>query len=142
MVIRTRLHFPKTDMVQGALVPVTGRKKILIVEDDPDIRVMMGYILKEDYDLVLCEDGRCGIAKAQEEKPDLILLDIYMPGISGFEVCKTVRSNPEISSTPIIILTAGALKEEVTEGYALGADDYIFKPFDPEDLVERIEKLL
>ena len=118
------------------------KKKILIVEDDPDIRIMMEYILKDEYDLVLSEDGRSGIDKALEEKPDVILLDIYMPGISGFEVCKAVRDNPEISSTPIIILTAGALKEEITNGYALGANDYIFKPFDPEELIERIEKLL
>ena len=118
------------------------KKKILIVEDDLDIRIMMEYILREDYDLVLCEDGRSGIDKAVEERPDLILLDIYMPGISGLEVCKAVRDNSEISSTPVILLTAGALKEEVSEGYAIGADDYIFKPFEPEELVERIEKLL
>lgn len=117
-------------------------KKILIIEDDPDIRIMMEFILRDDYDLVLCKDGRCGIDKAVEERPDLILLDIYMPGISGLEVCKAVRDNPEISSTPIIILTAGALKEEVTEGYAIGADDYVFKPFEPEELIKRIEKLL
>ena len=123
-------------------MPTVRKKKILVVEDDPDIRIMMVYILKDDYDLVLCADGRSGIDKAMEERPDLILLDIYMAGISGLEVCKAVRDNPEISSTPIIILTAGALKEEVSEGYALGADDYIFKPFDPEDLIERIEKLL
>ncbi len=118
------------------------KKKILIVEDDLDIRIMMEYILREDYDLVLCEDGRSGIDKAVEERPDLILLDIYMPGISGLEVCKAVRDNSEISSTPVILLTAGALKEEVSEGYAIGADDYIFKPFEPEELIERIEKLL
>lgn len=118
------------------------KKKILIVEDDLDIRIMMEYILREDYDLVLCEDGRSGIDKAVEERPDLILLDIYMPGISGFEVCKAVRDNSETSSTPIILLTAGALKEEVSEGYAIGADDYIFKPFEPGELIERIEKLL
>ena len=118
------------------------KKKILIVEDDLDIRIMMEYILREDYDLVLCEDGRSGIDKAVEERPDLILLDIYMPGISGFEVCKAVRDNSEISSTPVILLTAGALKEEVSEGYAIGADDYIFKPFEPGELIERIEKLL
>jgi DNA-binding response OmpR family regulator len=117
-------------------------KKILIVEDDPDIRIMMKFILRDDYELVLCEDGRCGIDKALEEKPDLILLDIYMPGISGLEVCKSVRDNPEISTIPIIILTAGALKEEASEAYAIGADDYIFKPFEPEDLIERIENLL
>ena len=118
------------------------KKKILIVEDDLDIRIMMEYILREDYDLVLCEDGRSGIDKAVEERPDLILLDIYMPGISGLEVCKAVRDNSEISSTPVIFLTAVALKEEVSEGYAIGADDYIFKPFEPEELIERIEKLL
>lgn len=118
------------------------KKKILIIEDDLDIRIMMEYILREDYDLVLCEDGRSGIDKAVEERPDLILLDIYMPGISGLEVCKAVRDNSEISSTPVILLTAGALKEEVSEGYAIGADDYIFKPFEPGELIERIEKLL
>jgi DNA-binding response OmpR family regulator len=106
-------------------LPVVNRKKILIVEDDADIRIMMEFILRDDYELIFSEDGRCGISKSLEERPDLILLDIYMPGISG-----------------IIILTAGALKEEVAEGYALGANDYIFKPFEPEDLIERIEKLL
>jgi len=123
-------------------VAAIRKKKILIVEDDLDIRIMMEYILREDYDLVLCGDGRSGIDKAVEERPDLILLDIYMPGISGLEVCKAVRDNSEISSTPIILLTAGALKEEVSEGYAIGADDYIFKPFEPGELIERIEKLL
>ena len=118
------------------------KKKILIVEDDFDIRIMMQYILRDDYDLVLCEDGRSGIERALTQKPDLILLDIYMAGMSGFEVCKAIRDNPEISSIPIIIVTAGALKEEVTEGYSLGANDYVFKPFDPEDLIERMEKLL
>lgn len=117
-------------------------KTILVIEDDPDILEMMEYLLGDDYNLVLCENGRSGIDKAVEMRPDLILLDIYMAGISGLEVCKAVRDNPETSSIPIIILTAGALKEEVSEGYARGADDYVFKPFDPEDLIERIEKLL
>lgn len=120
----------------------SGKKKILVVEDDPDIRIMVSFILRDHYEVVLCEDGRCGIEKALQEKPDLILLDIYMPGISGLEVCKVVRDSPEIASTPIIILTAGALREEVSEGYALGANDYIFKPFEPEELIERIEKLI
>lgn len=123
-------------------MPEKGKHRILIVEDDPDIRTMMHYILKDDYELVLCENGRLGIEKALAIKPDLILLDIYMAGISGLEVCQAVRENKETSSTPIIMLTAGALKEEVSEGYARGADDYIFKPFEPEDLIARIERLL
>lgn len=120
----------------------TGKKKILVVEDDPDIRTMMHYILKDDYEPILCENGRVGIEKALEIKPDLILLDIYMAGVSGHEVCQTVRDNPETSHIPVIMITAGALKEDVSEGYARGADDYVFKPFEPDDLIERIEKLL
>lgn len=123
-------------------MPGTGKKKILVIEDDPDIRVLMEYILKDDYEVVSCSDGRSGIDEALKTKPDLILLDLYMAGMSGFEVCKTIRGNSEISSIPIIIITAGAQREDVSEGYAIGADDYIFKPFDPEELIERMEKLL
>jgi two-component system phosphate regulon response regulator PhoB len=112
------------------------------VEDDPDIRIMMEYILRDDYDVVMCEDGLTGIRTALSEKPDLILLDIYMPGTSGLEVCKAVRADPGIADIPVILLTAGALKGEVSEGRALGADDCVFKPFDPEQLIERIEKLI
>ena len=117
-------------------------KKILVIEDDPDIRVMMDFILRDAYSLVLCEDGRSGISRALSEKPDLILLDIYMPGLSGLEVCKAIRENPDTSHIPIIILTAGAQKDEVSEGYSLGANDYVCKPFDPDELLERIEKLI
>ena len=117
-------------------------KKILVVEDDPDIRVMMEYILKDDYDVVLCEDGLSGLNSVRSERPDLILLDIYMPGISGLEVLRTVRAEPETANIPIILVTAGALKDEVSEGCVLGSNDCIFKPFDPEELMKRIEKLI
>ncbi len=117
-------------------------RKILIIEDDNDIRVMLSFILGEDYDVVLCQDGRSGIASALQERPDLILLDIYMAGMSGLEVCRVVRETTGISSIPIILLTAGAMKDEVAQALANGADDILFKPFDPVELVERIEKLL
>jgi DNA-binding response OmpR family regulator len=77
-----------------------------------------------------------------QERPDLILLDIYMAGLSGFEVCRVLKGKPETASIPIIMLTAGARRQEVSEGYASGADDYIIKPFEPEELMERMEKLL
>ncbi len=103
---------------------------------------MLSFILGEDYDVVLCQDGRSGIASALQERPDLILLDIYMAGMSGLEVCRVVRETTGISSIPIILLTAGAMKDEVAQALANGADDILFKPFDPVELVERIEKLL
>jgi len=129
-------------LAKETLLATIRKKKVLVVEDDTDIRTIMLHLLGDKYDLVLSEDGRSGMEKALSERPDLILLDNYMAGMSGFEVCKAIRNTPEIASVPIIIVTAGALKEEVAEGYSLGADDYVLKPFDPEDLIERMEKHL
>jgi DNA-binding response OmpR family regulator len=121
---------------------IEKNRKILVIEDDNDIRVMLSFILGEDYDVVLCQDGRSGISSALVEKPDLILLDIYMAGMSGLEVCRIVRGTTDISSIPIILLTAGAMKDEVAEALANGADDIVFKPFDTVELMQKIEKLL
>jgi DNA-binding response OmpR family regulator len=118
------------------------RKKIIIIEDDPDVRNLTEFILRDEYEVILSEDGRHGIEKVIQEGPDLVLLDIYMDGLSGFEVCRMLKDKPETSSIPVIMLTAGARKQEVSKGYASGADDYIIKPFEPEELINRIEKLL
>ena len=129
---------------RGKVAPLSDqpRKKILIIEDDPDVRNLTEFILRDDYEVTSSEDGRHGIEKAMQERPDLILLDIYMAGLSGFEVCRMLKEKPETASIPVIMLTAGAQRQEVSEGYASGADDYIIKPFEPEELVERIESLL
>lgn len=118
------------------------RKKILLIEDDPDVSRLTEFILRDEYDVVSSEDGREGLEKVKEEKPDLILLDIYMAGLSGFEVCRMLKEGSDTAPIPIIMLTAGAQKQEVSKGYASGADDYIIKPFEPEELIKRIEKLL
>ena len=127
-------------------MPTTGskefRKKILIIEDDPDVLTLTEFILQDDYDVISSKDGRNGIKMVREEKPDLILLDIYMAGLNGFEVCQALKGENDTAPIPIIMLTAGAEKREVSEGYASGADDYIIKPFEPEELIRRIEKLL
>jgi DNA-binding response OmpR family regulator len=125
-----------------AILSDKPRKKIIIIEDDPDVSRLTEFILRDDYDVISCEDGREGIEKVKEEKPDLILLDIYMAGLSGFEVCRALKEEPDTALIPIIILTAGAQKHEVSKGYASGADDYIIKPFEPEELIKRMEKLL
>jgi len=116
--------------------------KILIIEDDKDVRILIEIILRGEFELTACEDGPSGIEAAHQDKPDLILLDNYMAGMSGFEVCRTLKDNQETSHIPIIILSAGSLKQDIAQGYATGADDYIVKPFEPEELVKRIKKLL
>ncbi|UCG37925.1 MAG: response regulator [bacterium] len=118
------------------------RKRILIIEDDPDVRALTEDILRDRYEILLCEDGKRGIEVALRELPDLVLLDVYMGGITGFEVCRILKGTSETSSIPVIIFTVGAHKHEISRGYASGADDYITKPFEPEDLVDRIERLI
>jgi DNA-binding response OmpR family regulator len=120
----------------------TARRKILLIEDDPDVSKLTEFILRDEYDVISSEDGRGGIEMAMTDKPDLILLDIYMAGLSGFEVCRVLKEEDGTASIPVIMFTAGAQKYEVSEGYAAGADDYITKPFEPEELIERIEDQL
>ena len=122
--------------------PKELRKKVLIIEDDPDVRKLTEFILQGAFEVISTEDGRSGIEMARGEKPDLILLDIYMAGLTGFEVCQALKGEKDTAHIPVIMLTAGAEKREVSEGYASGADDYIIKPFEPEELIKRIEKLL
>jgi DNA-binding response OmpR family regulator len=115
---------------------------ILVVEDDPDVSRLTEFILRDNFEIITAHDGRSGLEKVRELKPDLVLLDIYMAGLSGFEVCRRLKGDPATAGIPVIIFTAGAQKHEVSEGFSAGADDYIFKPFESDDLIERIEKQL
>lgn len=118
------------------------RKLVLLIEDDPDLRRLTNIVLAERFDVILSSDGKSGIEKAREALPDLILLDIYMNGLSGFKVCRILKNDQRTSFIPIILFSAGAQKHEVSEGYASGADDYIIKPFETADLIDRIDQLL
>ncbi|MBU9710654.1 response regulator transcription factor [Evansella tamaricis] len=112
-------------------------KKILIAEDDEAIRDLLDiYIDKEKYEIVFASNGEEALQKFQMEKPDLILLDVNMPKISGIEVCKKIR---EHHTTPIIFVTGRRDSEDVVEGLMAGADDYVIKPFDNKVLAARIE---
>lgn len=122
--------------------PETEKKLILVIEDDPDLRRLTQIVLSERFEVIVSSDGRSGIEKARDSLPDLILLDIYMNGLSGFKVCRTLKDDQKTSSIPIIMFTVGAQKKEISEGYASGADDYIIKPFETDDLIDRIERLL
>ncbi len=119
----------------------TGKPKILLCEDDPNLgMVLKNYLELNDYDLVLERDGRLGLAAFQREKFDLCLLDVMMPHVDGFTLAEEIRDiNPDV---PLFFLSAKTMKEDIIQGYKLGADDYITKPFDSEVLLLKIRAIL
>lgn len=118
-------------------------KKILVIDDYPDnVFLIQDRLEQEGFEVIKAYDGLMGIQKAIEEKPDLILLDIMMPGISGYEVCKTLTTREETKQIPIILLTALTEAENLKEGLQAGAFDYIKKPFNKTELIARINSAL
>ncbi|MGB8647468.1 MAG: response regulator [Anaerolineae bacterium] len=116
------------------------RPRILIVDDDPLIRrVIIQSLDRATYDLSEAESGMVGVEMALQQRPDLIILDIIMPGLDGFEVIHRLRRHPLTQGTPIIMLTGLAEMNEKVRGMQLGADDYITKPFDPRELRARVQ---
>ncbi|MGK9475376.1 response regulator transcription factor [Melioribacter sp. OK-6-Me] len=118
-------------------------KKILVIDDYPDnVFLLQDRLEQEGFEVIKAYDGKMGIKKAIEEKPDLILLDIMMPGMSGYDVCKTLTNTEETKQIPIILLTALTEAENLKEGLQAGAFDYIKKPFNRTELVARIKSAL
>ena len=117
-------------------------KKILVVDDEPIIlKVVTFRLQKMGYDIVTAIDGLEAVEVTKKEKPDLIILDVVLPGMNGLEVCKTIKKDDKLKNTPIILLTASLenLEEKAKE---CNADDYSLKPFDPEVLMEKIKKFI
>ena len=115
-------------------------KKILIVEDEKDMVTGLKFNLEaRDYTVIVAYDGETGYQKALSEKPDLVILDIMLPKLNGYEVCKGLKK--EIPDLPIIMLTAKSQESEIVTGLELGADDYITKPFSVLELIARIKAL-
>lgn len=114
--------------------------QILVVEDDAHVREAIGLVLsRAGFDVTAVGDGRAALAAAPTLQPDLVVLDIMLPGVGGLEVCRELRSS---SSASIIMLTALAAPADVVAGLELGADDYVTKPFDPEELAARVRAVL
>jgi len=117
--------------------------RVLVVEDEEDIVEMISYNLqKEGYRTLAAFNGEEAINKANKERPDLIILDLMLPGIDGLEVCKLLRQQKRTAQTPIIMLTAKSQDADKVIGLELGADDYITKPFSPRELTARIKAVL
>jgi DNA-binding response OmpR family regulator len=118
-------------------------KKILVIEDDAIASRLIEYTLgKEGYEVLLAKNGLEGISKAQSEEPDLIILDIMLPGIDGFEVCHRLRSEPQTAHLPILMLSGKAQEIDKATGLKVGADDYVTKPASPRELANRVKALL
>lgn len=119
------------------------RKKILIIDDEFPIRYLIEHQLRQQgFEVNLAKDGPGGIRTAHEYRPDLILLDAMMPGMDGFQVCSQIRNEPNIADTPIIFLTALETKEYKSRAFETGADDYLTKPFQVDELVAHITAVL
>ncbi|MGE5177074.1 MAG: response regulator transcription factor [Hyphomicrobiales bacterium] len=120
-----------------------SKGKILVVDDEIYIVHILDFSLgMEGYEVVTALDGEQALEKLKTEKPDLIVLDIMMPKVDGYEVCKAVKGNPETAQIPVILLSAKGRTVDQKVGFDVGADDYITKPFSPRKLVERINQLL
>ena len=120
----------------------TGQK-ILVVEDEPDISKLVSYNLaQERFKVLTAEDGEQALKVIQREKPNLVVLDLMLPGLSGMEVCKILRERPETAKLPILMLTAKAGEADRIVGLEMGADDYLVKPFQFEELLARTKALL
>jgi two-component system, cell cycle response regulator DivK len=121
---------------------MTG-KRILLVEDQEDgRRIVRDLLAASDYTLIEAKTGEEGLALAEQERPDLILMDIQLPGLDGYEVTRRIKANPALSHIPIIAVTSYALSGDEQKAYAAGCDDYVAKPFSPRALMAKIREYL
>ncbi len=120
-----------------------AKRKILVVDDDADLRRLMSLVLQMGgYDVVSAADGAEALAKVRLEAPNLVLLDIMMPEMDGFETCRRLRKLPEGANIPVIMLSAADQVADKVKGLKVGANDYITKPADSRELIARIEAQL
>ncbi|MDR2241025.1 MAG: response regulator [Zoogloeaceae bacterium] len=118
-------------------------KRILIVDDEPNIVISLEFLMKrEGFEVTVAADGEAALRLVEENRPDLVLLDIMLPKKNGFEVCQAIRANPDWQSVRVIMLTAKGRDTEVAKGTALGADVYMTKPFSTKDLIAQVRQLL
>ena len=117
--------------------------KILVVDDEPTIVRLMEFILaRQGHEMIVAVNGEEALEKIKTQQPDLVLLDIMMPRIDGYEVAQLLRADPKTASLPIIMLSAKAQDEDIRKGVEIGVDEYITKPFTPDHLVQIVAKYL
>ena len=118
-------------------------KSILVVEDEPNIVLSLQFLMKKaGFEVRVARDGEEALAAVHDRAPDLILLDVMIPKRDGYDVCQTIRANPEWKNVYIIMLTAKGREVDREKGIALGANDYVTKPFSTRDLTEKVKQIL
>ncbi len=119
---------------------MTEKKRVLVVDDEPHIVKLVKLSLgNQNYDIVGITSGKEAISYVNDNAPDILVLDLMMPGVNGYEVCQAVRENPKTKGIPIIILSAKSQMLDKLNAIDVGADDYMCKPFDPDELARRIK---
>ena len=117
--------------------------KVLIADDEPNILLSLEFLMKrEGHAVSIARDGPAALAAIRRERPDLVLLDVMMPGRTGFDVCQAVRADESLAGVKIVLLTAKGRDTDVAKGMALGATDYMTKPFSTKELAARVRALL
>jgi DNA-binding response OmpR family regulator len=125
------------------VIAMSNPPSVLIVDDEPNIVLSLQFLMKKTgFEVRTAKDGEEAMAEISRAAPDLVLLDVMMPKIDGFSICKQIRANPEWKDMRIIMLTARGRDVEREKGLALGADDYITKPFSTKDAIARVEAVL
>ena len=119
------------------------QKKILIADDNENIREALTYLLQDEgYKLSQAKDGAETLRKVREVSPDILFLDIMMPEINGYDVCRAIKNDPDLKKTYVILLTAKGQVEEQERGKEVGADEYVLKPFSPMEILAKIKNIL
>ena len=117
--------------------------KVVIAEDEPDIRDLIRFTLQfAGYEVFAGSNGQEGYELTKQEKPDVVLMDVRMPKMTGYEACRKIKADPELKEIPVIFLSAKGQDAEIQTGLDAGADEYILKPFAPDQLTERIRAIL
>jgi DNA-binding response OmpR family regulator len=117
--------------------------KILIAEDEPDIRELVAFTLRfAGFEVVTASNGYEAVQLAARELPDMALMDVRMPRMTGYEACEAMKANPDLKDMPVVFLSAKGQENEIATGMAAGAEDYLLKPFAPDQLTERVRAIL
>ncbi len=122
---------------------MVANKQIVVVEDEPDILEVLSYNLKrEGFEVFASLDGEEGLALIRQKKPDLVLLDLMLPGMDGLDICRQLKADEQTQVIPIIMVTAKGEESDIVSGLEIGADDYVAKPFSPKELVARVKAVI
>ena len=117
--------------------------KVLLVDDNTNLLKLISIILRQSgFEVHMAHSGKLGLSMAEKEQPDIILLDIMMPDMNGFDVCKDIRQHPQVGATRIVLFSAMSRRQDKEKGYGVGADDYMIKPIHPVELVNKVREVL